>query len=166
MEASETLRSLSEIAITLAGFTGIVAVLGHRAEGRWQPLEWLQLRMLLETSFGVFFLALTPLLLEELEPLQAVGWRLSNGLQAPVHVAGVFVVYLRVRNLEASQWPAEERWLTAVLLPVSLVVIGAQASAALGALAPYGVFLYLLGLVYLLALAALHFVLLLVPDSE
>lgn len=156
MEASETLRSLSEIAIALAGFTGIVAVLGHRAEGRWDPLEWLQLRMLLETSLGVFFLSLTPLLLQQLEPIQTVLWRLSNSLQASVHVAGVFVLYLRARKLEASQWPREERWLTAALLPVSFVIIGAQVSAVVGALAQYGFFLYLLGLVYLLGLAALH----------
>jgi hypothetical protein len=43
VEAFETLRSLSEVAIALTGFTGIIAVLGHRAEGLWGPLEWLRL---------------------------------------------------------------------------------------------------------------------------
>ena len=166
MEAFETLRSLSEVGIALTGFTGIVAVLGHRAGGRWAPLEWLRLRMLLETSLGVVFLSLIPLLLQQLPALQGPSWRFCNALQAFVHAGGVFVLYLRFRKLEPSQWPPVERRLTAALIPVSIAIVSSQAVAAFGALAPYGFFLYLLGLLYFLAISALHFVLLLVPDSE
>jgi hypothetical protein len=58
-----------------------------------------------------------------------------------------------------------ERRLTAALLPLSIAIIAGQLATSLGILASYAYFLYLLGLVYLLALAALHFVLLLVPDA-
>jgi hypothetical protein len=166
VEAFETLRSLSEVAIALAGFTGIVAVLGRRAGGQWDPLEWLRLRMLLETSLGVVFLSLIPVLLHQLEALQGALWRVGNGLQALVHVAGIVLLWLRFRKLEPSQWPPEERWLTAALVPISIAIVLLQGSFVLGKLAPYGFFLFLLGLIYLLAIAALHFVLLLVPDTE
>jgi hypothetical protein len=166
VEAFETLRSLSEVAVALAGFTGIVAVLGNRAGGRWGPLEWLRLRMLLETSLGVLFLSLIPGLLHQLAALQGLIWRIANGLQAVAHAAGIWVLYLRFRKLDLSQWPPEERWLTVVLVPVSVTIVLFQASVALGNLYTYGFFLYLLGLIYLLAIAALHFVLLLVPDTD
>lgn len=166
VEAFETLRSLSEVAVALAGFTGIVAVLGNRAGGRWGPLEWLRLRMLLEASLGVLFLSLIPGLLHELGALRDAIWRVANGLQAVAHAAGICLLYLRFRKLEPSQWPPEERWLTVALLPVSIAIVLLQASVALGSLDTYGFFLYLLGLIYLLGIAALHFVLLLVPDAD
>lgn len=165
MEAFETLRSLSEVAVALTGFTGIVAVLGRRAGGQWGPLEWLRLRMLLETSLAVVFLSLIPILIGQLAGVRPAVWRVGNGFQALLHVAGIAILFLRFRKLEASQIPAEERWLTVALVPASVGIIAFQTSAALGALPQYGFFLYLLGLIYLLGLAALHFVLLLVPEN-
>jgi hypothetical protein len=166
MDAFETLRSLSEVAIALAGFTGIVAVLGQRAGGRWSPLEWLRLRMLLETSLAVVFLSLLPELFHELEALRGLTWRLCNGVQALVHAGGILLLYLRFRKLDPSQWPAEERRLTVALVPVSVAIVFFQGLSAFGGLASHGFFLFLLGLIYLLGIAALHFVLLLVPDVE
>lgn len=166
MEESETLRTLAEVAVALTGFTGIVAVLGRRAGGEWSPLELLRLRMLLETSLGVLFLSLLPVLLLTLRPSQETLWRVSNSLQGLLHLGGALVLYRRVSRLEPSQWPPEERWLTATFAPVSLAILAAQAGAALGCLSSYESFVYLLGLMYFLALAALHFVLLLVPSSE
>lgn len=166
MEAFETLRSLSEVAIALAGFTGIVAALGRRAGGRWSPLEWLRLRMLLETSLGVVFLSLLPVLVRQLATRQDLIWRIGNGAQALAHAAGMVLLFARFSKLDASQWPPEERRLTLVLVPVSLAIVLLQGAAASGALAPQAFFLFLLGLVYLLGIAALHFVLLLAPDAD
>jgi len=165
MEENETLRTLAEVAVALTGFTGIVAVLGHRAGGEWTPLELLRLRMLLETSLAVLFLSLLPIVFQEVSQSEETLWRISNGLQVLVHLGGVLVLYFRVSRLEPSQWPPVERRLTAALLPLSIAIIAAQVATSIGILASHGYFLYLLGLVYLLALAALHFVLLLVPDA-
>jgi hypothetical protein len=166
VEILETLRSLSEVGIALTGFTGVVAVLGNRAGGRWGPLEWLRLRMLLETSLGVVFLSLIPVLLQQLPAVHEPPWRICNGLQAFVHAGGLLVLYFRFRKLEPSEWPPVERQLTAALVPVSVGIVSCHGLAAVGVLATYGSFVYLLGLIYLLALGALHFVLLLVPDTE
>jgi hypothetical protein len=166
VEENETLRTLAEVAVALTGFTGIVAVLGRRAGGEWTPLELLRLRMLLETSLAVLFLALLPLLLQALRPSEASLWRVGNGVQALVHAGGAAVLSLRVSRLEPSQWPSEERWLTAAFAPASLLVFAGQVAVALGALTRDGYFVYLLGLVYFVALAAVHFVLLLVPDRR
>lgn len=166
VEESETLRTLAEVAVALTGFTGIVAVLGRRAGGEWSPLELLRLRMLLDTSLGVLFASLLPVLLLTLHPSRESLWRVSNSLQFLLHLGGAVVLYLRVSRLEASQWPPEERWLTAVFAPISTVLLAAQAGAVLGRLPGYESFVYLLGLMYFLVLAALHFVLLLVPGSR
>ena len=166
MEESETLRTLAEVAVALTGFTGIVAILGRRAGGEWSPLELLRLRMLLETSLGVLFLSLLPVLFLTLRPSKESLWCVCNSLQGVLHLGGAVLLYFRVSRLEPSQWPSEERWLTAVFAPLSLVIVTAQGGAALGLFPGYESFVYLLGLIYLLALAALHFVLLLVPSRQ
>jgi len=166
VEESETLRTLAEVAVALTGFTGIVAVLGRRAGGEWAPLEMLRLRMLLETSLGVLFLSLLPLVMQTLRPSEQSLWRVSNGLECLVYLGGLLLLCLRVSKLEPSQWPPEEKWLTAALVPLSLVILGLEAGFALGILTAYGSFAYLLGLAFLLGLAALHFVLLLIPGSK
>lgn len=166
MEESETLRTLAEVAVALTGFTGIVAILGRRAGGEWSPLELLRLRMLLETSLGVVFLSLIPVLLLTLRISQGSLWRVSNALQGLIHLGGAIVLFLRVSRLEPSQWTPEERWLTVLFAPLSLLIVAGQGAAALGLLPDHGPFVYLLGLIYLLALAALHFVLLLLPGSQ
>lgn len=165
MENFETLRSISEIAITLTGFTGIVVVFGQRSGGVWNPLEWVRLRMLLETSIGVLFLALVPILIGQLEVPDSVLWKTSNGLQALVHLSGIIVLYFRIRRLESKYWPREEKILLIVLLPVSFAIIMAHILVCLGILDRFSVFIYLAGLFYLMLLSAIHFLLLLIPDD-
>jgi hypothetical protein len=52
MAPEDILTTTAEIGIALAGFSGIVAVLGRRAEGAWSGADRVRLAMLLETSFA------------------------------------------------------------------------------------------------------------------
>jgi hypothetical protein len=162
MEEGENLRTLAEVAIALAGFTGVVAVLGRRASGAWPPLDLLRLHMLLATSVGVLMLSFIPALLEALNISGTSLWQIANFIQLVIHSAGLVVLAGRVRKLDASQWPRVERLWTLILIPISLSLILAQLLNVLGALAGIGFFIYFSGLLYLLLVAVLHFVLLLV----
>lgn len=44
------LFTIAEIAVALIGFSGVVAVLGHRGKGSWQPAERVRLLALTEPS--------------------------------------------------------------------------------------------------------------------
>ena len=61
METSqEFLTAIAEIAIGLIGFSGIVTVLGQRAQGTWSAEDFLQLRTQVEPSVVALFGSLLP----------------------------------------------------------------------------------------------------------
>jgi hypothetical protein len=102
VQEAETFRTLAEIAIALAGFTGIVAVLGRRVRGEWTPLEWARLRDLLLASLGVVFFAFIPELLYSVIPELPTVWRISSGF---------FALYLSVLITcpARNDWPLGDR---------------------------------------------------------
>ena len=63
MDFSEVLVGLAEIAVALAGFTGIVVVFGSRSVGSWLPGDRLRLGFLLEASLTAGGFALLALVL-------------------------------------------------------------------------------------------------------
>ena len=61
MQPAELLSLVVEITVAIAGFSGIVVVLGRRHSGEWGPVDRIRFRFLLYTSFaplGVSGLAL------------------------------------------------------------------------------------------------------------
>jgi hypothetical protein len=61
VQFEQVFTSAIEVGIGVAGFSGIVGVLGRRAEGQWSPSDRVRVALLLQTSFaaiGLSFLAL------------------------------------------------------------------------------------------------------------
>lgn len=50
MQSLEILQTISQVAAALAGFSGVVAAIGHRGSRAWTSEEILQLRTLVEPS--------------------------------------------------------------------------------------------------------------------
>jgi hypothetical protein len=63
MDPGEALTATMEAAIGLAGFSGIVVVLGRRSQGEWRPQEELRLTNLLVGSLTAFLVSLLGVLL-------------------------------------------------------------------------------------------------------
>ena len=62
MQFEQVFTSAIEAGIGVVGFSGIVGVLGQRAQGQWSPVDRVRIALLLQTSFaaiGLSFLALT-----------------------------------------------------------------------------------------------------------
>jgi hypothetical protein len=75
------LTSAIEVAIAIAGFSGIVAAVGRRGAGHWTAGDQLRLRILLTASgMSLVFAFLPFVLVDVLEPARS--WRLGSGLQA------------------------------------------------------------------------------------
>ena len=70
MDVVETLIGITEIAVALAGFTGVVVAFGTRSRGAWHPGDRLRLTFLLEASLTAAGFALLGLLLlaAEIDP--------------------------------------------------------------------------------------------------
>ena len=63
LEYFETLVGIAELAVALAGFSGVVVVFGSRTEGAWHPGDKLRLGFLIESSLTAAGFALLALLL-------------------------------------------------------------------------------------------------------
>ncbi|MAE93550.1 MAG: hypothetical protein CL910_02710 [Deltaproteobacteria bacterium] len=63
MEPGDALIAAIEASIALAGFSGLVVVLGRRSQGEWLPQEELRLLNLLGASFQAFLISFLAVLL-------------------------------------------------------------------------------------------------------
>ncbi|HTS87329.1 MAG TPA: hypothetical protein VMG41_02460 [Gemmatimonadales bacterium] len=143
------------VAVSFAGFSGIVAVVGREGHGPWSPAEHLQFRTLVEPSLIALFGSFLPGTLQLAFQSEAVVWRLSNGALALLAMAGSAAFIARSRT--ASTTTGQR-----ILLILSFLVIGALVLAALSVLQQYDL-IFVLSLVVALVVAAYNFLLLLFP---
>ena len=158
MQSQQILQTIGEVAVALAGFSGVVAVLGQRSRGNWSAEEILRLRTLVEPSLVALFGSLLPGTLQlafESEPLV---WRLSNAALASLGAAAGAAFIARSRSAGTT---VGQR----VLLVLVLLAIGAQLLAALGVLPQYEL-VFVIALVVALVVAAYNFLLLLFPTGR
>jgi hypothetical protein len=165
--AGDPLLTTAEVAITLAGFTGIVAVLGQRGRGDWRPEEQLRLVMLLASSFAALLFAMLPIALGSLGLTEAGSWTISSTLLAvSIAAAHPAVVYF-LRFLPAEAVEAEfPRRLGLFVLVVSLMVALLLALNAVGYGFEQQFGPYFVGLMWLLALSAVQFIRLLAVSRD
>ena len=95
MESSESLTTFAELAIALAGFTGLLTAF-QRKQITWSDQERFRIRMLLLVCFGIMAFALTPkvfvdsaIAAEWMWRLPTIGWSLF----------AIFVCTLFVRRI-------------------------------------------------------------------
>jgi hypothetical protein len=79
MIATDLLTTLAQLGVALAGFSGIVVVLGARATGEWSPRERRLLSILLGGSGAAILWSLLPLLLLASQLPERRVWLLSSG---------------------------------------------------------------------------------------
>ena len=150
-----TLTTIAEVSVALAGFTGVVAVLGSRRDHEWTPEERLQLRTLVETSLTALFLSFAPSVLGLVMTSESAVWRLANLLLGAMHLASItmFIARTKVAKPTGGQL---------ALLASGFSVILAHFLAAAGLLPWYDA-IFTLGLLQLIFVATFNFVLLLFP---
>lgn len=94
MEPAEALSVAVQVAVTLVGFTGLVAVFGASAIHQWKSLDRLRLTLLLTTSTAPLVLGLFALLLLTTGLPEDTVWRAASGIAA-LAIAGVGIVAQR-----------------------------------------------------------------------
>ena len=94
MEPSEALSVGAEVAITLTGFTGVVAVFGSGAVHQWNAGDRLRLRLLLTSSIVPLALSLFALLLLSTDLAPELIWQICSAVSA-VLVLGTGIHNLR-----------------------------------------------------------------------
>jgi hypothetical protein len=82
VDHGDFLIALAQIGVAIAGFSGIVAVVGARSAGQWRPDDRLRLAFLLVCSLTVVFFSLLPFAMTALHLPDTVLWRSTSGLLA------------------------------------------------------------------------------------
>lgn len=76
----ELLSTIAQVAVTLAGFSGVIFALGSRSRGRLSAKEESGLTHMLLTSFGPVLLSLITLVLLNSALEEGIAWRIGCGL--------------------------------------------------------------------------------------
>lgn len=101
-DTSEILIGIAEIAVALAGFTGIVVAFGSRSLGSWHPGDRLRLSFLLESSLTAGGFALLTLLMVQTFAVEAAkAWVIGSLLWAVFMPWSLWSSHVRIQqNLE------------------------------------------------------------------
>ena len=81
METSEIVLVLCQMALAVAGFSGITIAF-IRTPGRLSELETYRLTWLFGTSFSALFVGLVPVVIGQFTVSETAAWRLGAGLMA------------------------------------------------------------------------------------
>jgi hypothetical protein len=95
------LLGISSVAIAISGFSGVVAVFGGRADGKWSPAERFRTTNMLILSLGACLLSFVPLTEESFQIPDPILWTAASSLLfAFCAVYGLYtVLLLRKPNL-------------------------------------------------------------------
>ena len=150
MEYRDTLLTIAEIAVALAGFASIVTVVAHRADNRSRIADVARLRLMLEVALRNAGFAVLPLPFLQLAPSDPAVWRISSGLYL---VAALVHGVIRLR----SQGDLSPRWFTiSVQVLLAMTAIASLANVlGLGGASAFS--LYLASLLIGLSVAGLAF---------
>jgi len=158
MSPEDALLSIAEIAIGLAGFSGLVAAFGQRPGHSWKGHQKTRIVFLVILSFGMIMAAILPFALSGFTDSPAVIWGVPmvaySGLS--LTLLGYWIVLVR-RHSYRLQFPL-------ISIPIMIVASLLQVLTGLcglGLIFPYSPALFVLGLLSVLLFSANMFLALL-----
>jgi len=156
MEPAEMLGTASQIAITMAGFAGVVVVFGRNTVHEWSAIDKFRLRLLLGTSTSALALCLIGLALlsAQLDPRAVWQWCSCVVIAAFAYsTASSLRTYLRFRaeDLKAS---GARPW---IFYATSSAGIAATALQVYNILVPQGFWPFFVAIVLALLVSTLQF---------
>lgn len=165
MEAMDSLGTISELALALAGFSGIVMVFGRRKD---TPIafEGYRIKMLLLASFGAMFLALTPMVFHHLGLTEPALWIVSNLLMGLFSFLLLAVFWNPTRRYMRERPNMFYRPLLFALLAGYVLNISGQLITAAGVVPLSRSGIFLVGLYWLLMHSAIQFARLLFVKTD
>ncbi len=161
LQGSDVLTLLAEIFVAFAGFTGIVAALGHRSEGKWRPVDVIRFRALLEASLAGLVLSVTPFGFHYFGTPEAITWAFGSALLAVYVISFLFRIIRKQKTLRAAEDPDFVPGVRLIVVFLSVPVVAIQLLNAIGAGLQHTFSGFFVGLIYLLLLCCVMFVLLL-----
>jgi hypothetical protein len=154
------LNTLAEVAITLAGFSGVAVVFRLRGAHSWTPTELRVLWFLIGDSFLVLFFSLLPFPLALANWSPEALWGFCNALLGSWFIIGDVLALRGERRDRVAQQLITVPVITPILYAMSIGALAMGITlwlSALDLLVARGQAVYVLGLITLLAFAAVEF---------
>jgi hypothetical protein len=156
MTSHDTLVLIAELAVAIAGFSGVVVALEGRGVGEWSATQRFNLRVLLQVSALTIFFSIFPLILERAIE-QPVSWRIALWAYGLVHLADIIsFIAIRPPGVVGIRRVAQ-------LVGLALAIVSLSV-AAFGSFLATEIF-YLSMLVWHLGVSAMGFASLIFDDS-
>ena len=154
VDAADSLSTIAAAALGIAGFSGVMTAFIR--PGRLTTVESYRVAVLLGVSFGGLFLALAPMALERFDVPEPALWGRASVLMVAYSVVAVTVYLASSRHIARQAPEIFNRYLFAGIAIGHFVNIGLQLN---NALRPNAVAsgIYVLGLIWYLAHAAIQF---------
>ena len=158
MAGEEVLLTIAEVAIAFAGFSGLVAIFGSRAAGRWSRSDRYRLALMLETSLAAILFAFLPFSLRYLNVEGSVLWTVSSGGLATFLLVELILVIPRTRRLYRGSGETLSPTFGLIIASLALLALIVQVlnAAGIGLHRDFGP--YLVGLLLLLVVSGIQFV--------
>ncbi len=102
MSTVELLIGIAEIAVALAGFTGVVVAFGSRGQGAWHPGDKLRLGFLLESSLTAAGFSLLALLVLYSTHSESTTWGVLSALWAIFMTGSLWSAHKRIAQSSDS----------------------------------------------------------------
>lgn len=150
MEHRDTLLTIAEIAVALAGFASIVSVIAQRSDERARVADAYRLRLMLEVALRNAGFAVLPLPFLPMVASTAVVWRGASGVYL---VAALVHGLIRLR----SQRGIGPAWFTRCAQVFLTLTTLTSLANVLGLGGPHAFSLYLASLLFGLSVAGLAF---------
>ena len=164
MNGPDALTTIAEVALGLAGFSGVVVVLGKPPD-QFTRVDLGRLTVLLMSSLGAMFFGLLPFALSPLGFNDSTVWRISGTLLAIFATAHIGLSYSQLRRVqrEAPEIYSPSAYTIHFSLLLGILVLQLFNVSKGGQL---GLSLYIFGLMALLVVAALQFLRILFVRTE
>jgi hypothetical protein len=157
VESFESLDTIAEVAVTLAGFAGLIAALAGASHQDLPPRQRIAFWLVLATSLATLILSFLPRALFNFGLSEPTSWRICCGVLALVNFATLGLV-IRVHRSLLAQGISTQFATSYVVLPTPFGVFSLLALATAAGIAPLDPYaLFYAGLVISLAFACLIF---------
>lgn len=152
-----TLLGIASVAIAVSGFSGVVAVFGGRAEGKWSVEARFRTTNMLILSLGACLLSFVPLTEELMQIPEHILWMTTSLLL--IAFCSFYFVYtmIRLRNPELRRPGVLIKWVRQVYFVCLGLAIVLQALNVADVLVARGAGPFVGGLIFLLISAGLQF---------
>ena len=158
MQQESFLLATAQIAVTLAGFSGLVLAIRGAPPARWQARDMWSLAWMLGTSLSPMFLALLPLVLASFAIDAALLWRAATLVMSAWMVVFALAMAVSGGHLTRSGYRARVRYFPTVATCLTGGVGLLVGLAGIGVLPEARAGLFALGLVTCLLVSALSLV--------